>query len=179
MGERGLIAGYERMDRWADFRPAAPVLRAQFAKMIDGAMRIAVSEDAVSPFTDLGSDDPEDLYPHEYVAAVADAGITLGTTPTSFSPYKQITRAQVASMVYRAARSLAPGALQTPPAGYRGTFGNFSPDHAPAMRALEYNGLLAGIQGFGIGWSPWAPAGRAEVAAILWELMKARALSVE
>lgn len=179
MSERRLIAGYPRADRWADFHPADPVLRAQFAKMIVGALGIPVDEQMTSGFTDLGPDRATDLYPHEYVAAVADAGITKGKTLTTFDPYAQITRAQVASMVYRALIGLPSGAFATPPAGYPGTLGNFSNDHALGMRVLEYNGLLAGIDGFGQGWSPWAPATRAEVASILWELMKAQARLVD
>jgi hypothetical protein len=177
LAERDIISGYVRGDFTSEFRPENPVWRAQFAKMIAGALSLEVVEALSSPFTDLGPDRPDDLYPHEYVAAVAAAEITKGTTSTTFTPYKDISRAQVVTMAYRAAKKLAPGALESPPAGYTGTLGNFSSDHAEAMRVLEYSGLLAGVRGFGPGWDPWAPAPRGEVAAILWALMRTRALA--
>lgn len=173
MAERGLIAGYPKASGAADFRPENDVLRAQFAKMICGALRLFVSEDAVlPPFTDLGPDNPTDLYMHEYVAAAYAAGITTGTTATTFSPYASITRAQAVTMVYRGARQLHPGLLAQPPAGWSGSLGNFSPTHQAAMQALEFNGILAQLEGFGPGWDPWQQASRAEVAEILWQLMK-------
>jgi hypothetical protein len=172
LGERELVAGYPRLDFSSDFRPDNPVWRAQFAKMIAGALALRVEESFHSPFTDLGPDDLTNLYPHEYVAAVATAGITKGVTATEFAPYKDISRAQVVTMVYRAARNLAPQALTIPPLAYSGSLGQFSPDHAEGMRVLEYSGLLDDVAGYGPSWDPWARASRAEVAAVLWALMK-------
>jgi len=172
MAERGLIAGYPKAAGGADFRPANDVLRAQFAKMICGALRLPVSEDAVlPPFTDLNTDRPDDLYPHEYVAAAYAAGITNGTTATTFSPFKPITRAQAVTMVCRGVQKLYPGILASPPAGYTGSLGDFSSTHQTAMRVLEFNGVLIHLEGFGPSWDPWASASRAELAEILWRVM--------
>jgi hypothetical protein len=143
------------------------VRRAQFAKMVSGVFRLPVSESLVAPFADLGADDPKNLYPHDYVAAAALAGITRGVDPGQFVPYADITRAQVVTMLVRGTEKLEPNALADPPAVYLGTVGDFSADHGPAMRSAEYNGLLAGLVGFGRGWDPWQAATRGEVAQML------------
>ncbi len=167
IADEGIINGYTN----GEFGPEDPVKRAQFAKMIDGTMGVQVSEAMTSPFTDLGPDDQGDLYPHEYVAAAAAAGITTGVTPTTFAPYNDISRAQVVTMIVRAAEGLAPGVLDQPPAGYAGTVPSFSAIHSPNMRIAEYNGLLEGLTGFGGSWDPWAKSSRGECAQMLWNLM--------
>ena len=165
----GLIHGYEIPGGW-EFRPENRLWRAQFAKMICGVLGVAVTEDLTSPFRDLGPDDLADLYPHEYVAAAYAAGITVGTGPTAFSPWTEITRAQLVTMAVRAAQGRAPGALAEPPAEWPGTLGAFDATHGPTMRIAEYNGLLGGVVGFGAGWDPWAPASRGEAAEVLFRM---------
>jgi hypothetical protein len=162
-----VVSGYEGTNGSMLFKPDDPVRRAQFAKMVSGVFRLPVSESLVAPFTDLGPDDPKNLYPHDYVAAAALAGITKGVAPGVFAPYADITRAQVVTMLVRGTEQLDPNALADPPAVYLGTMGDFSADHGPAMRSAEYNGLLAGIVGFGRDWNPWHAATRGEVAQML------------
>jgi hypothetical protein len=147
------------------------VIRQQFAKMVCGMLGITVSEGMVSPFTDMGPNDPTSLYPNDFVAAAYSRGITQGLTPTTFGPFLDISRAQVVTMVVRALKSLRPNALLAPPASFPGSLGNFSPDHAENARWAEYNGLLAGLVGFGSGWDPFQPMTRGEVAQILWNAM--------
>jgi hypothetical protein len=163
----GLASGYEDGSHW-DFHPNDPVRRAQFAKMADGMVQLPVTEALTSTFTDLGADDPSSLYPHEYVAAAAGSGITMGLSATEFGPYRDISRAQAVTMVVRAVQNLGePGALATPPAGYASQIGDFDPTHAPAMRLAEFNNLLGGLAGYGPGWDPWAAATRGEIAQII------------
>jgi hypothetical protein len=162
-----VVSGYEGANGSILFKPDDPVRRAQFAKMVSGVFRLPVNESLVAPFTDLGSDDPKNLYPHDYTAAAALAGITRGVDPGVFAPYADITRAQVVTMLVRGTKMLAPSALADPPTVYLGAMGDFSGDHAAAMRSAEYNGLLAGIVGFGRDWNPWKAATRGEVAQML------------
>lgn len=162
-----VVSGYGGVDGSMLFKPDDPVRRAQFAKMVSGVLRLPVRESLVAPFTDLGADDSKNLYPHEYVAAAALAGITRGVAPAVFAAYADITRAQVVTMLVRGTEQLAPNALADPPAVYFGTMGDFSADHGPAMRSAEYNGLLAGMMGFGRDWNPWQAATRGEVAQML------------
>jgi hypothetical protein len=155
------------------FRPLAPVLRAQFAKMAVGALQLSANEGMTSPFVDLGSNNPASLYPHEYVAAAYANGITQGLTATVFGPWENISRAQAVTMVVRAVQHLHPGWLQPVPDAYLNTWGtDFSPIHGPNSRIAEYNGLLAGLPLADAASDPWAPMSRGEVAQVLWNMMK-------
>jgi hypothetical protein len=91
-----------------------------------------------------------------------------GTTKDTFSPWADITRAQVVAIAVRVGKST--GHVVAPPAGYKGTFGAIDPAYQQDMRWAEYNGLFKDVAGFGGSWDPWAPASRAEVAQILWNL---------
>jgi len=174
---QGIVSGYA-VSGGAEFRPANPVWRAQFAKMIDGALGLDVVEDMpLPPFTDLGLDilvaapGVDNLYPHEYVAAAYDHGITTGLTPTTFGPYTDISRAQVVTMVVRALQTLHPTLLTPPAAGFTPTWGtSFSSIHGPNARIAEANGLLAGLPLGGAANDPWAPMPRGEVAQVLWNV---------
>jgi len=167
-----IVNGYQVGDRW-EFRPGDPVKRAQFAKMIVGAMAIPPKPTTVTRFTDLGSPDAAG-YPHIFVQAAYDNGITTGTNTaqTLFAPWEPIKRAQVVTMIVRAATRLWPGVLATPPAGWSGAMSSFTDaNHGANMRLAEYNGLLAGLEGFDRNWDPWKQATRGEVAQMLWNLM--------
>ena len=159
-----IVGGYDD----GTFRPESPVLRAQFAKMVVGAMGLDVHEGMTSPFTDLGPDDLGSLYPHEFVAAAYTNGVTEGIAPNTFAPWDDITRAQLVTMTVRAMQALRPGALSNPPSAYHGSLGGFDSTHAPAMRLAEYNHLLSGLSGFGSSWDPWRKATRGECAQVLW-----------
>jgi hypothetical protein len=167
----GVIAGYA-VPGGAEFRPEAPVWRAQFAKMADIILEAPVNESLDPPFTDMGPDDPASLYPHEYVTVAYKLGITTGLTATTFGPYEDITRAQAITMIVRAAQ-LRPGLLASPPAGYMPAVPPFSAIHDTNLAIAEYNGLLTGLQGYGASWDPWASATRAEVAQMLNNLRRA------
>lgn len=114
--------------------------------MICGVFDLPVTEDMTSPFTDLETDDLTSLYPNEYVAAAYAAGITTGTTPTTFGPYLEISRVQVITMGVRALQSLAPGTLAPASPGFVATWDpTFSPIHGPNALLAEANGLLDGL----------------------------------
>ena len=174
----GVIDGYP-VTGGKEFRPENRLFRSQFAKMILGVLEIGVSEndwlDARPPFTDLGTDDPTNLYPHDFVAKAYALRITNGKTASTFAPYTDITRAQVITMVVRAAKSFKASSLAVPPAGWRaGLLAGYytNPDHGENVRTAEYNGLLAGIAGLGATWNCGAPASRGEAAQIMWNLYR-------
>ncbi|MHB8868283.1 MAG: CAP domain-containing protein [Thermoleophilia bacterium] len=146
------------------FRPDDPVVRQQFAKMIVLALSLPVSEADVSPFVDVDRP-PNSLYPDNYIAVAAKYGITQGVTSDHFAPWAKITRAQVITMVARAAN------LPAPPVGYTPPFGDFSGTHYPLARKAAYAGLLDGLVGIGPTYDFWAPASRGEVAALLDAMM--------
>ncbi|MFH0917076.1 MAG: S-layer homology domain-containing protein [bacterium] len=176
MADAGVIDGYED----CSFGPGEYVLRQQFAKMIVGTLGFPCSEANVCTFADVGKGGPTTLYPDNYIAVAAQYGITLGIGGGNYGPYRNITRAQVITMVVRAAQQYTAG-LQPPDASYAGwgLFYGFShPDHGSNVRLAEFNGLLNGVQGSGdpIGWL-WQPATRGEVAQILWNLLKTPGLA--
>jgi hypothetical protein len=173
MAMRGYIDGYLSDTGVRTFRPDEAVARQQFAKMIARSLWLQVSEADVCPFGDVqvgGYADP--FYPDNYVAVIADRGITRGTStsPPLFSPWRSISRAQVMTMVVRAGRGELAGRLFPPPSGYQGKLPHSDPVHGENIRWAESNGLLAGITLSG--WDVWAPCSRGEVAQILWNLVK-------
>ena len=160
----GIISGFAD----GTFRPTQPVARAQFAKMIDLSLGLAVSEgSAPLLFTDV--ERPlDDLYPDDYVATAAAAGIVKGFPGGLFLPYAQMTRAQLLTMVVRAAEQFKLDALDQPPLGWAGVLPATDPIHGANAARAEYSGLLAGIElaTFDI----WDQARRGEVAQVLWNL---------
>ena len=149
------------------FRPTDPVLRMQFAKMIVLTMGYPVSLSDIWPFRDV-PDPAGQLYPFHYVAVGAARGLIQGTGPKTFSPFSNITRAQMITMVARAA------ALPDPPASYVPPFPDFSPVHYPDARKAAYAGLLSGLAGIGPSYDFLADATRGEASALLDDLLKMR-----
>lgn len=153
------------------FGPDEPVYRAQFAKMICGLLGLGVSEEqSFAPFTDLGPDDPDNLYPHEFVGAAYQARITKGKTATAFSPYADISLPQVITMVIRAADASHPGLLATPPRDWYACWADSDPVHGANVRRAGYTDLLA-LLPIQYRWTDVSrPATRGEVAQILFNL---------
>gem|GEM_PF-5475962 len=163
LSTRGVITGYDD----GTFRPETPVWRQHFAKMIVLTLSLPYEGVTTCPFTDVTKTYP---YPAGFVAVAFANGITNGKTASTFEPTAEISRAQVITMVVRAAQELLPGRLEAAPAGYTGTWGaGFDPIHGPNVLVAEYNGLLAGVP-LGDG-GPWAPMPRGEVAQVLHNLL--------
>jgi hypothetical protein len=161
LAHRGIILGYNN----GEFGPQDPVTRQQFAKLIVLTLGIPTSEANVSPFRDVAVSGPGTLYPDNYVAVCASEGITLGTGKGLFSPWNNISRAQVLTMVARAAD------LPEPPGDYQPPFGEFSPDHYSWARKAAYFGLMNSLTGVSPYYDFWQPATRGETAAILYNLL--------
>jgi hypothetical protein len=165
LAQRAIVSGFPT----GVFQPESPVTRQQFAKMIVKSLGWSMAASYEQPFADVGYGmDPNDpLYPDQYVAALAASGITEGTGSGQrlFEPYANITRAQVITMIARAA------GLADPPAGYAPPFDVFDPTHYEFARMAAYAGLLEGIAGMGPDYSFLQPAGRGEVSAMLYNLL--------
>jgi len=168
LASRGIINGKADGKFWPD----AEVTRQQFAKMIVGTLGISPNASTTTRFTDLGSSDAAG-YPHIFVQAAYDNGITTGTNPaqTLFAPTNPIHRDQMVSMIVRGAKSIFPGTLEDPPAGSPSVFAGVGDPHGANLRIAEYNELLDGLVGMGSGWSVYANATRGEVAQVLWNLL--------
>jgi hypothetical protein len=176
-GSTGLIQGYEAVGG-REFRPAEPVRRAQFAKIIIGALGVPLHEGMIHPFTDLGPNDPDDFYPNDHVGAAYQLGIVQGKTATMFYPFDYCRRTQVVAMVVRAIESIYPKALQVVPAGYRCTWGDYDAKQAALARVAESNHLLDGLDLAGAAADPWAFMPRGEVVQVLYNAMRLKALTV-
>jgi subtilisin family serine protease len=147
------------------FHPYDNLTRQQFAKMIVLALGMSVDRSLTCPFVDV-QQSASDLYPYYYVAAAFREGVVQGTNPTHFSPYASLTRAQLITMIARAAH------LPDPPEAYAPNFPNFSPTHYPSARKAAYAGLLDAIVGMGPNFDFLAPAERGEVCALLYALLQ-------
>jgi hypothetical protein len=150
-----------------NFYPRDKVLRQQFAKMVILALGLGgdVSEEDECPFTDV-MNVRDDLYPYHYVAVAWQQGITQGTSAQYFSPYRDLTRAQLITMIARGA------ALPEPPADYDPGFPMFSSAHYASARRAAYAGILDGLIGMGPAYDFLASATREEVCALLYELVE-------
>ncbi|MBN1321646.1 MAG: S-layer homology domain-containing protein [Thermoleophilia bacterium] len=180
MAELGIAAGYplpgitggqvpDGRDRV--FRPEEPLLRAQLAKMICEAFDLPVTETMTSAFADLGPDDPANLYPHEYVAALTAAGAIKGKTASRFDPYAPVTRAQAVTMLVRALDTFQPGLLknisgQAPGAYY------WEPPHLDNLRKAYANDLLSSIVDWLQRWDARTASSRGEAAQMLWNALE-------
>jgi len=163
LASRGIISGFGD----ASFGPTQAVARQQFAKMIVLTMDLGPLPEYQNPFLDLDAGWP---YPRGYVATTAAHGITTGKTSTHFDPYAHITRAQVLSMVVRAAVNLRPGTLHPASEADHCFWGNFGPPHGVNVTWAEVNGLMAGIDYQRP--NPWDPMPRGEVVQVLYNLLR-------
>src|SRR5660398_122520 len=162
------------------FRPYEEVLRAQFAKMIMGAMGLHTEEipreglDA-STFPDVppsysgGQPLP---YPIHYVEEAAAAGIVTGFLDVSFGPWKPITRIQLVRMILRGA-----DVVDAPFPSYQGeeeVFMDVPPGSTlyPEVMTAYENGIMSGkMVGGERYFSPRAEATRGQVAKMTANLM--------
>lgn len=90
----GILDGY-KVDN--TFRPNETLTRAQMSKILSLAFHLK-EENKDLPFTDVKKSD----WFAGYVGALLENGITTGTTPTTYSPNRSVTRGQLATFIYRA-----------------------------------------------------------------------------
>ncbi|MHB8868661.1 MAG: CapA family protein [Thermoleophilia bacterium] len=168
--DRGVMHGYPN----GDLGLQNPAWRQQFAKMVVLALGIPVSEADVCPFADVEVGGAGTLYPDNYVAAAAEAGVIRGTDTGVFEPRADVTRIQAVVMVTRRLETLAPGVLTEAPSGPgapRSTWGgHLSGDHLVAAARAEAAGLLDGLPLAGL--DPWSPMPRGELAQLLWNCLR-------
>lgn len=95
--EAGIINGFED----GTYGPNKHLTRGQMAKIISRAYELK-GDTKNLPFTDIA------ISPYkEEIAALYDNKVTVGSTPTTFSPVAPVTRGQLASFVVRAEAATA------------------------------------------------------------------------
>lgn len=171
LADEDVVSGYAN----GNFGPNDLVTRQQFAKMIVRAVGYPVFTSDICPFGDVSTSypghyvDPNDiLYPDHYIAVAAGHHITVGLTATTFGPYRNITMAQVVTMVVRTAEDL--GLWDSPPHAYTPPFDDFGAPHYPYAREGAAHGLFHGYPG---PWTWFAPATRGQCSFFIWKLMLA------
>ena len=150
--DAGVVAGYDD----GTFRPNANVTRAQFAKMLVGALGWPLATPASPTFSDV----PPTFWGYAYIETAVAHGVISGYPDGTFRPAADLTRAQLAKMVVTA-RSWA----MDPPAASPFT------DVAPGDWFYSYAAMTNAAQAMG-GYAdgtfrPYAPATRAQIAKIL------------
>ena len=151
------------------FAPTRTITRAEFVRMLAGVA--GVTEDDLdygsSGFADV---EPESWY-EAYVNWAVESGVTTGTSDTTFSPTANITREQMAVMIYRFAQNYGVEL----PSGTSATFSDaasFSSWASEAIYAMQRAGIIDGVGG-----GRFAPADNAtreqacKMLAVLMELM--------
>jgi len=169
LSEQGIAGGYQ-MGADREFRSEAPLLRAQFAKMVCEAFDVPVAEDMNSQFTDLGADDPLNLYPHEYVAALSASGILKGKSLHTSDPYAPLTRAQAVSILVRALDIFHPGLLRNIEGQAPGAY-QWEPPHLGNLRKAYANDLLSSLIDWVRRWDAGVSCSRGEAAQLVWNAL--------
>jgi uncharacterized protein YkwD len=159
----GVVSGFAD----GSFRPADPVTRAQFAKIIvlaTGGYGAAPAATQATfpdvPFTGAS-------YPFDFVEEAVALGIIQGYDDGLFGPSDDVTRAQIAIMIVRSGGTK----LTQPPTSYVAPYtdlGDCSSEAADAIRIATYNGLCSGI-GNSL-FDPYAQASRGQVAQMVYGL---------
>jgi hypothetical protein len=164
---QGIMTGYGD----GNFGPNDWLIHQQFAQMIDVAMGYPVTELDLYDFTDQPPivHLADALYPYHYVAVAALKGVVAAYADGTFRPLYRERGSEAVVSTVRAAASY----LTQPPDDYTGTLTSQDVVTAEALRVAEFNGLLDNIVGPGgtlASWDPDAPATRAEIAQLLWNL---------
>lgn len=155
LADKGIIAGRSANT----FDPGAQVTRAEFVKMIVGALQVP-SADYDGRFKDVSADD----WFAPYVAAAAAAGIAEGSGDT-FDPNACITREDMAVLFFRALKFESADDAR---AVFYDT-DEISGYAIEAVYALYKQGIVSGVgEGY---FAPKKPASRAEAAQMIYKAL--------
>lgn len=149
---QGAISGYSD----GTFRPSDNVTRAQFAKMLIGAMGWEFQVPTSPTFTDVGADQ----WAYAYIETAVAHGVISGYSDGTFRPNNTVTRAQVAKMIVQARNWSLDGETGTSFSDI--AYGDWAYNYADiASAAGVMNGYSDGT------FRPYASATRAQIAKIL------------
>ena len=141
------------------FAPNDNVTRAEFIKMVVTALGVSGDTESMT-FTDV----PEDAWYLKYVAAAQNNGIVLGDESGAFYPEANITRQDMAVILYRAAK------VERSRAKLTFTDADKISDYATdAVTYLSANGIINGFEDGSFG--PLQNATRAQTAVIIYRLV--------
>ncbi|MDF2961977.1 MAG: hypothetical protein K0S39_3712 [Paenibacillus sp.] len=87
LADEGIVSGYED----GSFQPHKAMSRAELAKIIAISLGLEENEDKAAAFTDVAAT----AWYRGFVGALAESGITDGTSPATFSPDAKVTREEL------------------------------------------------------------------------------------
>ena len=122
------------------FEPTANVTRAQFVTMIAGLAGADVSGYASGPFDDVQAGS----WYAPYVNWAAASGIVSGTSATTFEPAAEISRQDMAVMLYNYAQQAGVQLKQTTVTPFTDE-GSIAAYALPAVQALHSAGVISGM----------------------------------
>lgn len=147
------------------FFPQRNVTREELVKMLVNAFDISDAEDAVCAFEDVQSE----AWYYPYVLSAVSGGIVRGVEPSRFGTGEDITREQLAVMIYR---SLAASEISMNVNGKALDFWDKSDISEYALTAVETLSALGIVQGDEAEcFQPRASATRAETAVMLYRVL--------
>lgn len=160
--DAGIVSGTSA----TTFDPNGNVTREQFAKML-----VSMLGDMEFVSGSSFSDVPTSEWFAPYVATAKEIGLVNGVSATEFGVGQNITREQMAAMIYRAGNLLGYKANGTPKTFTDAT--NISDYAKPAVDALTAGGVINGMSDGS--FAPSATATRAEAACMIYNMIKATA----
>ena len=159
MYEAGVVSGTSA----TTFEPTANVTRAQFVTMIAGLAGADVSGYASGPFTDVQAGS----WYAPYVNWAAANHIVSGTSATTFDPAAEISRQDMAVMLYNYAQQAGVQLDQTAVAAFTDE-SSIAAYALPAVQALHSAGVFSGMPDGS--FQPYATATREQACVVLCEL---------
>jgi len=157
---------------WWEFAPDDSVTRVQLAEMVRDSLGSEGSGAVPVLLADIAAQDrlkgSLQVVPRDRDKPDPKAAAT--SRSSARRPVDAIARAQAVSLIVGAMERYRPGVLAQPPRGFSCTMASGA--HRHHARIAEYNGLLAGLVGFGPEWDPRLAVSRGEAAEMLWATMR-------
>ena len=141
------------------YAPRRAVTRAQMSSML---ARMVEATDTALPDADHGFTDLDGNVHEDRIAQLAEAGIVLGRTDTTFEPDGEVTRAQTVTMLARAWEFVIGEPLPEGPSVFTDVDGNVHRDNIEAAAAA---GLVQGVSE--TEFAPDASTRREQMASLL------------
>ena len=97
LAEAGIINGFTDKT----FKPKEYITRGQMAKIITLGFKFGMSQKLNNSFRDVSATN----FAAYYIQTLVDINVTKGTTSVTFDPFKNVTRAQMATFIWRAEKA--------------------------------------------------------------------------
>lgn len=156
LAKNNIISGNDN----GDFEPGREITREEFVKLLSLALKLA-DESGTTAFADVLSG----AWYEKYIASAVKNGIINGVSDTEFGIGRNVTRQDLAVMLYRAAKFL-------PEKKYTqfGDDGKISDYAKDAVYTLKEYGIISGKSDSE--FAPLEPASRAEAAMMIYRMIK-------